>query len=424
MTTRPHPTVDESLELTDEALHYVDDPHYLLARIRDEAPVCRVTFRGVPVWLVTRHADIRRALLNPCLASDPRHATGAARAAPWVFATESHVVTRNMVRSDPPYHMRLRKSVVGEFTTQRTNQLKPHIERVVNDLIDEFLPLGRTDLIADFGRRLPLSVISTMMGVPQADRDLFTELTSIWIGTNRDDDELRPAAITGMRDYLTALVERKIASARKGEHGDGVLDRLVATADLDPQEIVAMGFLLMVAGFETAANLIGNSVLALLRNPDQLAILKREPALIGPAMDEFLRFDGPVKVAPVLRFTTAEVELGGVTIPGGGKPVLLAYAAANRDPARFAAPDRLDVLRDSSGHLGFGYGAHHCLGAPLAKVEAEIAIGALLRRCANLALATDTILWGRGRFIRGLRELPVTFDPVPPGGLGHQREDR
>lgn len=270
MTTRPHPTVDESPELT------------------DEAPVCRVTFRGVSVWLVTRYTDIRRALLNPCLASDPRNATGAARAAPWVFAAESHVVIRNMVRSDAPYHMRLRKSVVGEFTTQRTNQLKPHIERTVNDLIDEFLPLGRTDLIADFGRRLPLSVISAMMGAPQADRDLFTELTSIWIDTNRDDDELRPAAITGMRDYRTTLVECK--SRGKDEHGDDVLDRLIATADLDSQEIAAMGFLLMVAGFESAANLIGNSVLALPRNPDQLAILKREPALIGPRWTSSLRF--------------------------------------------------------------------------------------------------------------------------------------
>ena len=413
MATTPK-TIDESLELTDAAIGFVDNPHEILARIRHDAPVCRVRYKGVPVWLVTRYADVRQALLDPRLASDPRHATGPARDAPWVFAADSHLVTRNLIRCDPPDHTRLRKAVVGEFSAQRVEALRPHVEHAVHELIDEFLPAGRADLIADFGRRLPMAVISEVLGVPVEDGDRFADLTAIWIGTNADDDGLVPAALTEMREYLTGLVRQK----RSGESSRyGVLDRLVdpgQPSTLTEAEIVAMGFLLLVAGFETAANLIGNAVLSLLRNPAQLALLIREPARIGPAIDEFLRFDGPIKVSPTLRFTTAEISLGGVTIPGGGEPVLLTHGAANRDPAQFPDPDRLDVCRDSSRHLAFGHGAHHCLGARLAKLEGEVGLGALLARCRNLALAVpaETVPWARSRFIRGLRELPVTFDPV------------
>jgi cytochrome P450 len=177
-----------------------------------------------------------------------------------------------------------------------------------------------------------------------------------------------------------------------------------------------MSFLLLVAGFETTANLIGNGVLALLEHPEQLELLRSKPHLAGQAIEEILRWNGPIKMAPVLRFTTCDMRIGDATVPGGGEAVLLSYGAGNRDPARFAEPDRFEILRDSRGHLAFGHGIHHCPGAPLGKAEATIALRTLLQRCDQLALTSDPseLAWGHSRFMHGLTSLPVTFQPVPP----------
>ncbi|MEU9367049.1 cytochrome P450 [Streptomyces avermitilis] len=401
--------------LTDlvDARGYVDAPYPLLAQLRAEKPVRRVVFAGVPVWLVTRHEDIRTASKDPRLSNDPRRGNRTVQTAPWVFAGETYTVTRNMLRCDPPDHTRLRELVAGEFTPGRIEALRPRIQQITDELLSPFLPLGRLDVMTDFAKRLPLTVISEVLGVPAQGRDTFARLAGVYVEMSEGDHGRMPRAASEMRDYLTGLLKRKRQSPARA---DDLLGRLLA-ADHQEHEVIGMSFLLLVAGFETTANLIGSGVLALLEHPEQLELLRRKPHLVGQAIEEILRWNGPIKMAPVLRFTTCDVGIGDVTVPGGGEAVLLSYGAGNRDPARFAEPDRFDILRDSRGHLAFGHGIHHCLGAPLGKAEAAIALRALLERCDGLALASDASepAWGRSRFMRGLTSLPVTFRPVPRG---------
>lgn len=396
-----------------EQKNYVNAPYPLLAQLRAEGPVRRVMFAGVPVWLVTRHEDIRAASKDPQLSNDPRRGNRAVRSAPWVFATETYTVTRNMLRCDPPDHTRLRALVAGEFTPGRIEALRPRIQEITDDLISRFLPLGRFDVITDFAKRLPLTVISEVLGVPAEGRDTFARLAGVYVEMSEGDHSRMPHAASEMRDYLSGLLRAKRESPTGS---DDLLGRLLE-ADIQEDEVISMSFLLLVAGFETTANLIGSGVLALLEHPGQLDMLRRDPHLVGQAIEEILRYNGPIKMAPVLRITTCDMQIGDVTVPGGGEAVLLSYGAGNRDPDRFAEPDRFDILRDSRGHLAFGHGLHHCLGAPLGKAEGTIALLALLERCDELALAVDPseLTWGHSRFMRGLTSLPVTFRPVPRG---------
>ncbi|MFF4551359.1 cytochrome P450 [Streptomyces sp. NPDC001406] len=392
---------------------YVDAPYELLAGWRAERPVQRVTFAGAPVWLVTRHEDIRTASKDPRLSNDPEHSNKTVRSAPWAFANETYTVTRNMLRSDPPDHTRLRALVAGEFTPGRIEALRPRIQEITDDLLAPVLPSGRLDVITDFAKRLPLTVISEVLGVPAEGRDTFARLAGVYVEMSEGDHDRMPRAACEMRDYLIGLLKEK----REATVGaDDLLGRLLA-GDHQEDELIAMSFLLLVAGFETTANLIGNGVLALLEHPEQLAMLRAQPHVMGQAIEEILRWNGPIKMAPVLRFTTCDVQIGDVTVPGGGEAVLLSYGASNRDPARFAEPDRFDIRRDSRGHLAFGHGIHHCLGAPLGKAEATIGLRTLLERCDELALATDPgeLTWGHSRFMHGLTSLPVTFRPVERG---------
>jgi len=392
---------------------YVRAPYPLLAQLRAQGPVRRVMFAGAPVWLVTRHEDIRAAGKHPRLSNDPQRAGRTVRSTPWVFATETYTVTRNMLRSDAPDHARLRALVAGEFTPGRIEALCPRIQEIADRLIDVFLTRGRADIITDFAKRLPLTVISDVLGVPAEGRDTFARLASVYVEMNAGDHERTPQAATGMRDYLTDLLQNK--RGRAAASGD-LLGRILAESH-STEESISMAFLLLVAGFETTASLIGSAVLALLEHPKQLQILRARPHLVEQAIEETLRYNGPIIMAPVLRFTTGDVRIGDVTLPGGGEAVLLSYGAGNRDPARFPEPDRFDILRDSRGHLAFGHGIHHCLGAALGKAEATIALRALLARCADLALAVPAteLSWGYSRFMRGLNSLPVTFQPVQPG---------
>lgn len=406
----------EEAELACRGPLYVDDPHRLFAGLRDGPPVRQVMFEGARVWLVTGYEETRRASADLRLAADPRRANAAARALPWVFAENPYTVTQNMLRSDPPRHTRLRRSVAAEFTASRVDALRPRIQAMVDDLVNRFLPTGCADLITDFARRLPLTVICEVLGVPGDEREEFARLAAIYVEMEEGDHQRLPAAVSAMRDHLVGLVDGKL---RRPVAGGGLLDRLAssstAAGGLDRDDLVAMSFLLLVAGFETTTNLIGNGVLALLAHPDSLDQLRRRPDRIATVIDEVLRWDGPIKVAPILRFTTEETDIGSIRIPGGGEPVLLAYGAASRDPQRFNQPDQFDINRDSTGHLGFGHGAHRCLGAGLGRAEAEIAVATLVTRCTDLALAVGPagLAWGHSRFMRGLTSLPVTFTPVP-----------
>ncbi len=385
------------------------NPHPTYAVLRDHSPVQRVTLpSGLPVWLITRYEDVRAMLADPRLSKDvqrlPSHGQYLA-----ATADVRDVISRHMLNADPPDHTRLRKLVNKAFTPRRVEELRPRVQQITDELLDRMAPLDRADLIEEFAFPMPVTVICELLGVPVEDRDEFR----VWSNTIIEGlgaGERFATAAEAMYEYLRDLVE-----AKRRSPGDDMLSDLVAVREegdrLSEGELTSMAFLLLVAGHETTVNLIGNGVYLLLTHPDQLALLRSDPGLLPRAVEEFLRYEGPVETS-TLRFTTEPVEVGGVTIPAG-EVVLVALASANRDPRRFADADRLDITRADSQHLAFGHGIHFCLGAPLARLEGQVAIGELLARFPDLALAVppEELAWRPGTLIRGLRELPVTYSP-------------
>ncbi len=385
------------------------DPHALYARLRVEEPVARaVTPVGLPVWLVTRYDDVRQALADPRLSKD---ADGFARtlerqpvppANRAVFAQE---LNRHMLSTDPPDHTRLRKLVGRAFTVRAIAGLRPQVEAIATRLADRMAAgSAEVDLLDTFAFPLPMAVICDLLGVPDAERTSFRRWSNTLLTSDGAVDE-RTAAGLAMAEYLTALVAEK-----RARPADDMLSAIVAASEdadrLSADETVSMAFLLLVAGHETTVNLIGNGTLALLRRPDRLAELRADPGLVPSAVEEFLRLDGPVNLA-TFRHTTAPVEVGGTTVPAG-EVVLVSLASANRDPDHYPAPDELDLHRDA-GHLAFGHGIHHCLGAPLARLEGEVAFRTLLTRFPDLHLAVDPdeLTWRQSILMRGLTRLPV-----------------
>jgi cytochrome P450 len=382
------------------------DPHPALAALRESGPVCRVDMRlGLPVWMVTRYDDVLAALSDPRLSNDPHHASALTE------VMRGEFLSRSMIGTDPPQHTRLRRLVSKAFTARRVEGLRPRVQEITDALLDGISPRGSADLVAEFGLPLPVTVIGELLGVPEADRDRFRRWTDEMLDRPFDpgsDMALVTAARERMHGYLADLV-----AAKRAHPGDDLLTDLVEATDegerLDPQELLAMTFLLLIAGYVTTVSLIGNGTLALLRHPDQLDRLRADPSLVPQAVEELLRFDGPVNPG-ITRYALEDLEIGGVRIPRGDM-VLLAIAAADRDPDRFPAPDRLDVGFADPGHLAFGHGVHYCLGAPLARLEGRIAIGALHARFPTMRLAVDParLRWshGDGLVLRGLAELPV-----------------
>jgi cytochrome P450 len=395
---------------------FAQDPYPTYARLRQSAPICRVVHHGLPGWLVTRYEDVQRLLTDPRVSNDPRHGSAAVRAAaPWAFAGEALGLSRHILQSDPPDHTRLRRLVGKVFTPRRVAALQPRIEQVTRELLDGFLHRGEAELIDEFAVPLPIIVIMDLLGVPREARHDFREWCRL-SAAEPDDPALVFEAFGNIRGYLGRLVGEKRRQAAAGQATADLASALVAVHDegqrLDDDELVSMIFLLLIAGFETTVDLIGNGTLALLHSPGQLAALRADPSLIDGAIEEFIRFDGPVEMG-IWRFATDDIDIGGVTIPRGDV-VLIGINAANRDPGHFAAADVLDIRRDASRHLGFGHGIHYCLGAPLARLEGRIAFTALLIGCQDLALAVEPadLEWRRGPNVRGVKHLPVTFTPA------------
>ncbi len=405
-------TADEVVEL-DSA--FFADPHALYARLREESPVARArTPVGLPVWLVTRHDDARQALNDPRLAKDAdgfaqaldRHPLPPERQA--VFAQE---LSRHMLSSDPPDHTRLRKLVSRAFTMRAIAGMRPRVEAIATGLADQ-MDAGppQVDLLDAFAFPLPMAVICDLLGVPFADRAAFRRWSDTLLSSDGPAAD-RTAAGIAMAQYLSALVADK-----RARPDDDMLSAIVAASEdadrLSADETVSMAFLLLVAGHETTVNLIGNGMLALLRRPDLLAELRADPAQTPQAVEEFLRFDGPVTLA-TFRHTTEAVEIGGTTVPAG-EIVLVALASANRDPGHHPAADALDLHRDA-GHLAFGFGIHHCLGAPLARLEGDVAFRTQLARFPDLALACppEELAWRPSILLRGLTRLPVWLRGAP-----------
>jgi cytochrome P450 len=310
-----------------------------------------------------------------------------------------------MLFSDPPDHTRLRKLVTKAFTARTVEGLRPRIEQAAAGLLDAMPAGSTTDLISAYALPLPITVICDLLGVPEEDRDRFRAWTLSFVAVV--PPEVLAEDARQLAAFLAALIEDK-----RAHPGEDLLSRLVQVSDdgdhLSAGELLSMSFLLLVAGFETTVNLIGNGVLSLLRHPGQLALLQSDPALLPGAVEEFLRYESPLHIA-TYRFTAEPVRVGGVEIPAG-QFVRISVLGANRDERQFADPDRLDITRPPGGHLAFGHGIHHCLGAPLARLEGQIAIGALLRRFPGLALAAEPgedLRWRDSTLMHGLHELPV-----------------
>lgn len=381
-------------------------PHTGFAELREQASACRVVVPpGLAVWVVTRYAEARAALTDPKLTKTyrpelfERHAVSDA--AKIVLAEDERA---DMLNLDPPAHTRMRRLVSKAFTPARVAALRPRIEEITGELLDELDGLDEADLIESYASPVPTIVISELLGVPAEDRAAFRGWADVVVSA-AGQEEFHEAG-RALSGYLAELVEHK------REHpADDLITALVQQQEADdrltPAEVLSTAALLLVAGHETTVNLIGNSTLALLRNPGQLAELRADPALLPAAIEEFLRYDGPLTNA-TFRFTSESVQVGEVTIPAD-EIVLVSLGSANRDATWCTDADRLDVTRVPGGHLAFGHGVHYCLGAPLARLEGEIALRGLLARFPGMKLAApeEELRWRPSVLMHGLLALPV-----------------
>lgn len=414
------PTTISANPFTDE--HHAD-PYPLLAELREEASVHRIVQpSGLEVWLVTRFEDARAALLDERLAKDPRRSEEALRQAGVVIDGDQGAGV-SLLTTDPPDHTRLRSLVNKAFTPRRVEALRPHIQEVTDTLLDEIAPLGEADLVASFAFPLPATVIIELLGLPVEDRHTFRAWSSGMLTPSHveDADRIRREAKEAMIGYLTETVARKQTDVVEGVPDDGQPDLVTALiaasrdeGRLNERELVRLLEELLIGGHETTTSLIGNGMLALFRHPDELELLRTRLDLVPSAVEEFLRYDGPVARA-TLRVALEDVEIRGTVIPAGAL-VSVALCAANRDPQRFDDPDRLDICRPRNQHLGLGHGPHYCVGAGLARLEGEIAFTTLLRRFPDMRLArpAEELPWRRAGIQRSLAELPVVFTPERP----------
>ncbi|MFE0044106.1 cytochrome P450 family protein [Streptomyces albireticuli] len=383
---------------------FARDPHPVYAGLRERGPVHHVRMpEGSVAWLVVGYEEARAALSDPRLSKDWRSVSPS-------LGLKTVASGPHMLTLDPPDHTRLRKLVAREFTPKRVDALAPRVQELTDGLLDAMLaaPDRRADLADALSFPLPMGVICELLGVPSLDRESFRDWSNTAVGSAPPAE--KAVAAGAMHAYLEELV-----AAKRARPGDDLLSDLVRATDedgdrLSPEELLGTAWILLVAGHETTGGLITNAVLTLLTHPEQLAALRADPGLLDGAVEETLRYEGPLET-PTYRFTTEPVEIGGTVIPGGGELVLPVISDANRDPARFDDPGRFDIRRDARGHVTFGHGIHYCLGAPLARLEARTALRTLLERCPDLALDAhpDALPWREGLFIRGPHRLPVRF---------------
>jgi cytochrome P450 len=399
------------------------DPYAQYKLLRDMAPVFNTPFG---VYLVSGHDVVTTALRHPQLGSDERKADltvmndrainrllgkltkgGNRHEGPF-----TEIFTRVMLFRDPPDHTRLRSLVSKAFTPKTVEVLTERVSAMTDELLAKADERRQMDLMVDLAYPLPARVICELLGVPAEDQDLFVHHAPA-LATGLDPSPMRNASVVDAADKATAALSEylnKLIDQRRQEPADDLMSRLIAAEEegdrLTRDELVATCLLLLIAGHETTANLIGNGMLALFRNPEQAARLRDDPELDRPAIEELMRYDGPIQMTE--RIALDDVELGGTNIPKGAVTIQL-MGAANRDPAVFTDPDSLDLGRSPNPHVGFGGGSHFCIGAPLARMEARIVIPTLLRRYPNLRPLATKPEWRPSFTIRGLRTLPVSW---------------
>jgi cytochrome P450 len=355
---------------------------------------------GGRAWLVTGYEAARQALTDPRLSkTEP-----GLRVSP--IGDDVRAATfRHMLAADPPDHTRLRRLVSAAFTARRIEALRPRIQQISDDLLGAIEGRERVDLIDSYAFPLPIQVICELLGLPDEDRDTFRGWTNVIVGGPAYRDRL-PGAMSELVAYT-----RKLLAQRREQPGDDLLSGLIAARDdqdrLSEDELTSMVFLLLIAGHETTVNLIGNGAMLLLADRERWERLRGDRGLLPAAIEEFLRYEGPVAYS-TSRFTTEPLEIGGHHLPAG-VPVIVGLAEANRDPDRFPGADDVDLGREQNPHLGFGHGIHYCLGAPLARLEGQIAFTGLLDRFPRMRLdvPADDLEWRPGMLLHGLFHLPV-----------------
>ncbi|MFB9904552.1 cytochrome P450 [Allokutzneria oryzae] len=379
------------------------DPPPDYVRLRAELPVSRVRLRcGQLVWFVTRQADARVVLGDPAFSSVP-NAPGYPQIRP---LPEGPPPPGVFLAMDPPDHTRFRRMLTGEFTVRRVDALRPVIDKVVAECLADLTAVdGPVDLVEVFARPVPSLVICELLGVPYADRDFFAERSQVQLDRSASAEDVA-RAVEDLRDYLDGLVR-----AKTGSPGDDLLGRLVAqrvhTGELTHEELVGIARLLLVAGHETTANMIGLSVLTLLTQRERWAELCADPGLVPGAVEELLRFSSVVQQG-VARAVTSDVEVGG-RLMRAGDGVIVALASADRDERVFPDPDTLDLRRPANRHIAFGFGVHQCLGQMLARAELVAALTALTRELPALSLAIDLadVEFRQDMAVYGISALPV-----------------
>lgn len=398
----------ERVDITTRA--FKQDPYPFYARLRAEQPIAPARWGKPDAWLVTRYDDVLALLKDSRFIKNQHTAQSAAQMArdPWV-PPFVRPLQSNLLDTDDPTHARLRNLIHKAFTPARVEQLQTRIQAIADELLDAAQPKGQMDLVHAFALPLPLTVIAELLGIPTQDRSKF----HIW-----SNNFLRPPSAVNMVRIVPAIWSfmrymRALVTERRAHPQDDLITALVQVEEagerLNQDELMAMIFVLLVAGHETTVNLIGSGTLALLENPDQMERLRAQPELVKTATEELLRFTSPVETATE-RYANEDVEIQGVQIRKG-ELVFGVIASANRDERQFPNGDVLDLGRTDNKHLAFGQGIHYCVGAPLARLEGHIAFNTLLRRLPNLKLGvpSDKLQWRATPVVRGLEALPVRF---------------
>lgn len=379
---------------------FKDNPYPFLKRLRDYDPVNETP---LGVWRLTRYDDVVRMLKE--VPSGVRMADGS------IFGSNPALTGgpgQFILRLDPPDHTRIRKLMNQAFRPRAVARLRERVAEIVAELLDQAAERGEMDIIADLALPVPSTMICEMMGVPAVDRSKFTDWTAatthLLAAAMIDAEHLERGltAVTALGGYFTELI-----ADRRKHLGDDILSDLIRAEEagdrLNEAELLSQSIGLLIAGFETTIGLIGNGVRAFIEHPDQWQLLRQRPELIDSAVEECLRYDGPILLT--VRVTREDTRFGDEVVPAD-RPVMAMLSAANHDPAHFTDPDRFDITRQDNDHMAFGGGVHFCLGAHLARMEAQVAIGGLAKRFAKLERTTDQIVWGKSLF-RVLGELPV-----------------
>lgn len=387
------------------------NPFPFLSGLRSSQPVYRTALPDkTPIWLIARYEDVTTLLKDERFVKNRRTAMSSEqlRKLPWV-PPMFRPLERNMLDLDPPDHTRLRALVHKAFTPNLIGQMRDRIQTLADELLDGVAGKGQLDLINDYALPLPMTIITEILGVPTSDRNKFHKWSKAVVSLTSPKATMR--VIPNVWMFVRYL--RRFFRERRRDPRDDLASALIQAEEagdkLSEDELLAMVFLLLIAGHETTVNLIGNGMLALLEHPDQMDKLRRDPSMIKTAVEELLRYTSPVFMSTE-RYAREDLDLQGVTIPRGGM-TLGVIGSANRDEAVFENADALDVTREPNKHLSFGQGIHFCVGAPLARLEGQIAINTLLRRMPDLRLnvATDSLRWRPSIFLRGLETLLVAF---------------